>query len=661
MLSDEQNWISTKELAELKNITERGVRKSLPKSNYITRKNGKSYEILINSLEKSLIDKLKTNQMVLKKETLSSTYEEIKQAVPQKAKELALAKFDLIQNWINFKNKSENNKTQAGKDFLLLYNQNLLCEEIFKKIGKVAIGTIYEWHKKLKDNDNKYECLICNYQYGEKIENVGIKPFEENIFKRFLLSDKKFSIGKSITLTKYYFQNRGIDNLSCAMTYRRYANKYKRNHFDIWTLARNGEKALRDSVLPSMKRDISKLEVGEVLIADGHRLAVQVINPFTGQPTRATLVGYQDWKSTALVGFEIMLEENTQCIASALRNSIINLGKIPDFCYQDNGKAFKANYFVDSGLAGLFYNLDIQPIYAKPYNAKAKPIERFFREFQDSFERMLPSFVGSSIENKPAYMSRNEKLHKSLHNNYIPTIEELFLAVNKWLNFHYAQPCPNVKDRTIGEVLNSGRGSGVDVKRLDDLMMAREVKTIGKNGIRFLKSDYYDETLYGFRDRVIVKYSLFDLSSIKVYKTDGEFLCVAKRVKSVHPLANYTGTPKDMEEFKQQAKQQKQLEKKTVQKYLKEIKKENLALPMMEEEPLFESPKVKMAEFKELVKQEKPIEINGRPIFVSDIDRYEWLRANTNKVSDADKKWIEKYQKTDEYLMIYINEERSAM
>lgn len=92
-----------------------------------------------------------------------------------------------------------------------------------------------------------------------------------------------------------------------------------------------------------------------------------------------------------------MLEENTQCIASALRNSIINLGKVPKFVYQYNGKAFKAKYFTEDGIAGLFKNLCIQVISARPYNAKAKPIERLFRELQDSFEVMFQSYTGTSI------------------------------------------------------------------------------------------------------------------------------------------------------------------------------------------------------------------------------------------------------------------------
>jgi hypothetical protein len=32
-------------------------------------------------------------------------------------------------------------------------------------------------------------------------------------------------------------------------------------------------------------------------------------------------------------------------------------------------------------------------------------------------------------------------------------------------------------------------------------MLAQEVKTIQRNGIRFLKADYFNESLYGFRER----------------------------------------------------------------------------------------------------------------------------------------------------------------
>ena len=95
-----------------------------------------------------------------------------------------------------------------------------------------------------------------------------------------------------------------------------------------------------------------------------------------------------------------------------------------------------------------------------------------------------------------AKLKRNEKFHKLIADDFVPTIEQVISAVNQWLNFHYSQPCPNVKDKTIGEVLNEGKGQGVNIDTLDDLMMAREIKTIGRNGIHFLKNDYYDSSLY---------------------------------------------------------------------------------------------------------------------------------------------------------------------
>ena len=68
--------------------------------------------------------------------------------------------------------------------------------------------------------------------------------------------------------------------------------------------------AFHDKVEPYIVRDISKINAGDVLIADGHDLNFLVINPFTGKPMRAVLVGFLDWKSEALVGYEIMMSEN---------------------------------------------------------------------------------------------------------------------------------------------------------------------------------------------------------------------------------------------------------------------------------------------------------------------------------------------------------------
>ena len=641
-----KEWITTKELAKLKGISERAIRKAISNHKYVFRKCSKSYEILVTSIEENVKEK------ITQQEEKFLPASEIHNTVPEEQKKLALAKYDLIKQWNEYRDKKKN-KTISGKEFIDSYNEKFICLELFDVIGKVAIGTIYEWDKRLRINHNDWHCLINNYTFGYKTQRTALSTLEEELFLKVLLHPNQINIGKAIKITKTTLKQRGLNKFCCDMTYRRFADKYKKEHYDTWVLAREGSKALNDKVIPYISRDISKLEVGDVIIGDGHKLAFFVINPYTGKETRATMVAYQDWKSAALVGFEIMIEENTQCIASALRNAIITLGKVPKYVYHDNGKAFRAKYFVESGLSGLFTNLGIQPVFAKPYNAKAKPIERFFREFQDSFEVLLPSYTGTSIAKKPARLKRNEKLHKSLSNDFVPTIEQVISAIKQWLNYHYAEPCPNVKGKTIGEVLESGKGTGVNIEKLDDLMMAREIKTIGRNGIKFMKNDYYDTALYGYRGNVIIKYSLFDLSFIKVYKTNGEFICIANRVESIHPLANYFGDVKDIEDLKQRTKLKKKLEQRTELEYIRQLNRDEVCLPLLSADLAEKQEYDDLTDFN-VDKKEDCQEKYTNGCFIDNYERYEYL-LNKDSLTNDEKIWLKNYEETDEYKLIYCN------
>ena len=561
---------------------------------------------------------------------------------PEKSKKIALARLDLLNRWKEFRRKSDN-KLQADYDFVNLHNTS--NSHLFEILGKISRGSLHRW-KIILNGTEDYTKLIPQYKYAKVNEYRTCLTDEEiKIFMSLLLHPNRLCIGKAIALTKYKLQQQGQSYIPADITFRKYANWFKKNNYDKWILARDGEKALSDKVEPYIKRDASLLEVGDILVADGHKLAFNVINPFTGKPTRATLVGFLDWKSTALVGYEIMLEENTQCIASALRNSIINLDMIPKVVYQDNGRAFRAKYFNDDrgfselGFNGLYSKLGIETVFARPYNARAKVIERFFKEFQEGFEKLLPSYVGSSIQNKPAYLMRNEKLHKQLHNNFIPTLEETIKMIDMWLNFKNSQPCPNVPDKTIAGVLESRKQQNVDINLLDDLMLATEVKTIQRNGIRFLNCDYFDESLYGFKSKVLIKYNLFDLTSIKVYTTKGEYLCTAERVTETHPMAKLLGSVTDFEDYKQKFVKQRKLHKKTinaVKEYLSNDDVKYLATKMIEEN----STSVQ-TEFKERSK-------GVQKIFKNNSEKYEYLVKN-----DPTNAWIIEFKNSKEYKLLY--------
>ena len=666
-----EEYIDINKIAELKGLkSNRSLRLAIQKGKYIAREvkvfGGKSYEILYSSLEPEIQEKLQDE--LIKEATQSNctalvplnSTTKYPTFISESAKLTALARVDIVKALQNIRTKYKTKK-EADSVFLDLYNSGMLLPKVYKFLGSISIGTLHRWIWAYEDNED-YRVLLPNYKYTKQGEyNTILTQEMKDIFIKFLLHPNKFSVTKAIKLTQHILEKKGIESIPHVITFRRYAEHYKKNNYSRWILFREGEKAYHDKVEAYIERDISKLEVGDVLIADGHTLNFQVINPFTGKPTRATLVGFLDWKSTALVGYEIMMSENTQCIASALRNAIINLGMIPKVVYQDNGRAFKAKYFQscdfdEEGFNGVYANLGIKSVFAKPYNARAKVIERFFLEFQEEFEKLMPSYIGTSIENKPAWMKRGEKLHREMHkkltNNYIPTVQELIKYIDCWLDFHNSKPCPNAPQISIKQCLNSVQRHQIDKNILNDLMMKTEVRTINKHGITFLGLHYRSDSILGLRDSVYIRYSLFDLTKIHVYSTKGEFLCIARQVEKVHPMANHLGTVQDMEQYKQQIQKQQRQFKKAKKDFLRYFPKEKAEVieiepqeSLMTEQPIIEKPKRE--------RKLSPRELQMyRPIFNTDYEKYEWLMTN-GCTNPEDRKWLTNYIRSDEYYNLY--------
>lgn len=266
---------------------------------------------------------------------------------------------------------------------------------------------------------------------------------------------------------------------------------------------------------------------------------------------------------------------------------------------------------------------------------KAKVIERFFKEFQEGFEKLLPSYIGSNIANKTAYMMRNEKFHKNLHNEFVPTIEETIKMIDMWLNFKNSQACPNVPNKTIAEVFAERKTQNIDINTLDDLMLATEIKTIQRNGIRFLNCDYFEERLYGFKGKVLIKYNLFDLRNLKVFTTKGEYLCTAERVTETHPMAKPLGDVKDFEDYKQKIVKQRQLRKKTINSIKQYLSNEEVKFV----EQRMDEPKE--VEF-------KASSNTLQTLFKNNSEKYEYLIKN-----NPQDEWIAEFKHTKEYILSY--------
>lgn len=480
------------------------------------------------------------------------------------------AKVDIIQFYNNHIRQAPAGKKSAFKnEFIKKYNTGKLYPKIFKLVGNIGSWkTIWSWEKQLLKSKAPYP-LADTRGFHRKDKSRLTEEQKESLVKHALHPNQPL-ISEVIRIAKSTMADSGLPIKASDRTCRRWLQKFMEKNYPSWVFNREGSKALNDKCLPYIERDYSKIDVGDVLIADGHTLNFEVLNPYTGKPGRPTLILWYDMKSNFPLGWEIMPTENTQAISSALRRAIIRLGKYPKVVYLDNGKAFRARFFEghnfeEDGFSGLYDRLGIKTIFAWPYHGQSKIIERFFKTFGE-VERLSPTYVGSSIANKPPRLNRGEKIHRTIDKKAFPaqfiTLEQANRVIASWFDIYVTRnQLGHLDGQNPLDLYLEGRGPGVDLLDLHHFMMSIEMKTINRNGIRFRKKNYYDPKLFNRRHPVNIKYDLQDDSKIYVFEQDGTFICEASPVGKVHPAATHLGTDEDRKQLKESIEFKKRLEK----------------------------------------------------------------------------------------------------
>ncbi|MBE7708808.1 MAG: hypothetical protein E7Z88_08910, partial [Cyanobacteria bacterium SIG27] len=258
------NYINIKEIAEAKGLkSTRSLRLQInkPNSPYIAREvevnGGTSYEILYSTLEPEIQELLRTG------ETKSTALVPLNQPitfVAESAKLTALARVDVVVALKEYRKKFKTKK-EADAMFLDLYNSGMFMPKVFRYLGTISMGTLYRWVKSYEKHET-HESLIPQYKYSKQGEyNTILNDEMKHIFLRFLLHENKFCVGKAIKLSKEILYKKGYEALPCDLTFKRYAENFRKNHYDEWILKREGMKAYHDKVEPYIERDISKLEV----------------------------------------------------------------------------------------------------------------------------------------------------------------------------------------------------------------------------------------------------------------------------------------------------------------------------------------------------------------------------------------------------------------
>jgi putative transposase len=452
---------------------------------------------------------------------------------------------------------------------MLAYNTGLAYSGIFKLVGKVNWKTIEGWKRMVKNSGETFN--LCDRRGFCVRGKSKITDDEKNILLACALHSNQLLISEIIRSARDIMEVRGIYNFLSDATYTRYLNYWRSRHNHIWTWQREGKSKWNDECCIDIERYPDSIKVGDVLVADGHTLNFEILNPWTGKPKRMTLILWYDMRSNFPLGWEIMPTEDTAAISSALRRAIIRLGKIPKVVYLDNGKAFRGKYFTQTddftqtGLVGLYERLGCQPVFAWAYHGQSKTIERFFGTMAE-MERRTITYTGTSIEKKPPRMNRGEYLHREAYEKITQggciTLEQAHISIATWFDkyINRKQKGKWLKNKTPLDLFLPGKGPGVDPVGLRHLMMSLVIKRINKNGITYQGKNYYSHELYGRNHKAIVRYDLQDKTFVEVSDENDEFICVALPKVQTHAMARL-GTEEDRNELAEQIKYKRHQEK----------------------------------------------------------------------------------------------------
>lgn len=515
--------------------------------------------------------------------------------------EVCRARYEIVMQYRRY---AELNKetakgvTNAKKQFVDLVVAGVWCQEAFKTVGKISFPTVERWNKMLRDHNDSMASLAPERKKSNA--EAGLSEEQRKLLIELYCTPNQPTLSDSIRLAMSIWKAKG-DGLPSEPKCRRFMTEWLKENEAIAVFRRKGLKAMKDGFLPYLERDPESIKFMDVFVSDGHVMNFQVDYTVQGKDGREvhkvgrpTMVAWQDMKTGLIMGFELMMTENTMSVASSFRLSCLNAARLcgsadcailPKVVYMDNGKAFKNKYFnatpdFKSSIGGLFeqlkaYGLSVQ--YALPYNAPSKVIERSWRNFLE-VEKQAISYTGDCIDNKPARMMRNEVWHREVYKEELNahgmlTLQGAYRLLERWIteynarqgNGKYLQGRSPLElaEEQIPEIDFSGRI--LKATDLNYMIMQRRTCLIQRNGVQINGNWYYNAREFVLLPKgqidAIVKYDMFHPDKVYVFRTDGSFWCEAGFYKgnNVHAMARL-GSDAEQRRYREAIRENKRIE-----------------------------------------------------------------------------------------------------
>lgn len=542
-------YLTVKEVAELKECSTQYIKKivldgSLKSEVSANKNNRKKYLIPLEELSTpEQLKYYKNNNIEIPEELLAGRkskavhlHKEFDEFTAVQREEIARW-IRIIKAWDEYCAKSKLSKVNATEKFIEL--QKVANPEI-----NISKGILYRKKAALKADD--LAGLIDNRGSWKKGTST-IPDVAWECFMSFYLDEAQHPIKACYEYTNMWIKQAAPQLLplpAYSAFYRKVQNDIPK---PLEIMGREGMKAFRDRCAPYIKRTYEGMVSNEWWIADNHTFDVQTKGA-DGSVHRLYLTAFFDARSGIFTGCYVTSAPSSQATLIALRKGIMKYG-IPENIYVDNGREFLT--FDVGGLGHrtkksqkgkftpppVFERLGIKMTNALVRNAKAKIIERRFRDVKDRLSRLFQTYTGGNVVERP------ERLKFVLKDDdKIPTDEEFTNAVEDILTYYmnekpYSGAVNSDSGKTRMQVYREQLKEKRIASELDlNLMLMRSTRSqkVGRRGVHLTiageKIDYYNDELIlnYFGKDMYCRYDPEDISKVRIYDLDDNYIMTAQ-------------------------------------------------------------------------------------------------------------------------------------
>lgn len=377
--------------------------------------------------------------------------------------------------------------------------------------------------------------------------NKGRNSIPEELGQAFCnlyLCDSEIPVSDCYRLTREWaIENRPelLADMPSERTFRRYVDTIPEA---VVKYFRYSVKECIDDCLPYIIRLYDDIEANDVWVADNHTFDFMTRTNDGTANHRLYITGILDAKTGVLVGWNFTNNPCSQSTILALRHAIMRCG-IPKYFYVDNGREFLTHDIGGKGHRArksqdnvtnpptILDHLGIKMINAVPENGRAKPIERAFLTLKNTISRVVSTFTGGNIIERP------ESLRWQLKHGYVPYDWEIKEKLDLLLDGYNASPyggcepqfkgmsraeawCKSIRRRTFKTCSES------ELNFL--LMRTSRYQTVRENGVYVTVSG--EKLYYNTRDdnwkyvgkKVYVRYDPADLEAVRVYDEEDRYI-----------------------------------------------------------------------------------------------------------------------------------------